>query len=604
MSVFNTQTREWDFNKKGHSGVFKTKNDTSIEYIQTTFCLKEIDLIKPLRSIFKQDDIEDFDLLLQRDLDETRIKRELIPYLKRDNKLSFFPSLLVVVLNIENDGNGKVIKQEYPDLNEQIINNPEDPSGSSKVNSKKYGNLFSVEILINEQEEKQRWFSIFNFNRDTELLAIDGQHRLVALQAIAGKLTTERDEEKFQAYSNDKELFKDLEIPVTILYVPDMHQGQESSEEPLTSIFRQVFVDVNKNAVTVSKMRNILLDENDFNSIFTRIICSEILKNDSSEISINEVEWNKEYKVDQLTEELSVTSIVFVKNFLDEWLGNIGNPNEDKMKNNLNLNSIRADLEEENLPYNEMSNTQFTYNQKNRILEYFSDNFLNGMTTMLCSLPLFRKRHEYIEVLKRDLVSQIENHENEDASKAYKYLFGGQENTALLNKELTIYIKNIVLKDLISFEKENHYELIKTQMFQLVYFQIIIDIYADQEDITFNDFLIEFNRIINDIEFISAWKKIFVDKFDILKIGIGNFGKSKQSLVYEYLKLFMNKNNNLFNNGTIVFVDYDVNIKSILTRFEANKIKELQNLDLEEDLFDEQIDNYKNQLKEIYIEIE
>lgn len=604
MSFFTAQEKEWDFNKKGHSGVFKTKNEISIEYIQTTFSLKEIDLIKPLRSIFKPDDIEDFDLLLQRDLDETRIKRELIPYLKRDNKLSFFPSLLVVVLNVDNDGSGATIKQKYPILEEEIKNNPEDSSGNSKVNSKKYGDLFSVEVLIDENEKKQRWFSIFNFNRDTKLLAIDGQHRLVALQAIAGKLTTERDEEKFLAYSDEKELFKDLEIPITILYVPDMHQGTDDSDEPLTSIFRQVFVDVNKNAVTVSKMRNILLDENDFNSIFTRMICSEILKNNTLNISINEIEWNKEHKVDQLTEELSITSIVFIKNFLDDWLGDIDCQDKDKLKTNLNLNNIRTDLEETSLPYYEITNSQFTYNQKNIILEHFRSNFLEGMINLLCSVPLFNKRHEYVVAIKRELLNQIDNHDNEEATKAYKYLFGGQENKLLLDQELNIYIKNSIMNDLIQFEKENHYELIKTQMFQMAYYQIIIDTYGDQEDMSFNDFLIEYNRIVHDIEFINVWKDIFVTKFDILRAGIGNFSKSKQSLIYEYLKLFMNKNKSILNQGEMKFEEYDVNIRSIQTKFESNKIRELQNLDLDEELFAKQIESYRNQLKEIHIVVD
>lgn len=602
MGIYNSKKRKWDISKKGHSGVFKTKNKMSIEYIQTTFSLKELDLINPLRSIFKPDDIKDFDLLLQRDLDETRIKRELIPYLKRDNKLSFFPSLLVVVLNIEKTGNGTTIKQHYPTLNEEIIDNPEDSSGESKVNSKKYGNLFSVEVLVDAENNMERWFSIFNFNRETKLLAIDGQHRLLALQAIAGKFTSERDEEKFGVYSQEKELFSELEIPVTILYVPDMYQGTGDDNEPLTSIFRQVFVDVNKNAVTVSKMRNILLDENDFNSIFTRLICSKILEENTLNITINEIEWNKEHKVDQITEDLSISSIVFIKNFLDKWLGNIssGEKDNNKLKNNLKLNTIRIELEDDSLSYDDMSHIQFTYNQKNIILEHFTKNYLDGLIKLITSLPLFKERHQHILSLKKQLLKEIEN-ENEDAINGYKYLFGGEENKSLLNKELNTYIKNNITKELINFEKENNYDLIKTQMFQLAYFDIIIDIYAYQEETTFNEYLIEYDKIINNINFTTEWKKIFVDKFDIFKAGIGSFSKSKQSLMYEYLKLFLNKNKTIFDSGNIKFEEYEVNINSISTRFESNKIKELENLDLDDNLFDKQVEKYKKQLKEIFI---
>lgn len=601
MSVFNSNTKEWDETKKGLSGTFKTKSEIAIKYIQTTFKAKELDLIKPLRSVFKAKDLDNFDLLMQRDLDDNRITTDLIPYLQRDDKLSFFPPLLVVVLNVQTDGNRKTSQKKYPKLIETIIANREDSSGTSNLKSQKYGNLFSVDTLfVNTKEEK--WFTLFNFNRDTTLLAIDGQHRLLALQAITNKLTSQSDIEKFSKFSTDASSYEELEVPVTILYVPDMHEGADEIEgEPLTNIFRQVFVDVNKYAKTVSKMRNILLDENDLNAIFTRKVCSEVLLN-KHQIIINEIEWNKEHKVDQLTEDLSITSIVFIKNFLDSWLGDFDSDGS-YLKQNLNLSSLIASLNEEEFSYENITNSRYSYQQKNIILTHFETNYLNGIINMIQSLPLFGKRNEIIKNIKSELDRKIETGTDANAVTLSKYLFDGTENKTLITREVKPFLIQS-LSELTTFEEDNKYDLIKTQMFQLAYYKLLLDLYAISSEDNFNSFCEKFQSIVQKAQFRTKWKEVFVDKYEVFKSGIGGFGKNKQTLVNLYLKLFMNHNLDIFENEGLILTKFEINISDIKQQFIYNKNKELEKLDLDDDdktFIETQLKKYEEDLAKIYI---
>lgn len=600
MSVFNSNTKEWDETKKGLVGTFKTKSEIAIKYIQTTFKAKELDLIKPLRSVFKAKDLDNFDLLMQRDLDDNRITTDLIPYLQRDDKLSFFPPLLVVVLNVQTDGNRKTSQKKYPKLIETIIANPEDSSGTSKLKSQKYGNLFSVDTLfVNEKEEK--WFTLFNFNRDTTLLAIDGQHRLLALQAITNKLTSQSDIEKFSKFSTDASSYEELEIPVTILYVPDMHDGADEIEgEPLTNIFRQVFVDVNKYAKTVSKMRNILLDENDLNAIFTRKICSEVLLN-KYPIIINEIEWNKEHKVDQLTEELSITSIVFIKNFLDSWLGDFDSDGS-YLKQNLNLSSLMTSLNEEEFSYENITNSRYSYQQKNIILTHFENNYLKGIINFIQSLPLFRERNQIIKNIKSELDRKIETGNDANAVTLSKYLFDGTENKTLITREVKPFLTQ-ALSELTKFEQENKYDLIKTQMFQLAYYELLLDLYAISSEDDFNSFCEKFSLIVQKPQFRTKWKEVFVDKYEVFKSGIGGFGKTKQTLVNSYLKLFINNNLNIFENEGLIITAFEIDISDIKKQFIYNKRKELDKLDLDDDetFIETQLKKYEEDLAKIYL---
>jgi hypothetical protein len=600
MGVFNSNTKEWDETKKGLSGTFKTKSNIAIKYIQTTFKAKELDLIKPLRSVFKAKDLDNFDLLMQRDLDDNRIITDLIPYLQRTDKLSFFPPLLVVVLNVQIDSNRKTSQKKYPKLEENIITNPEDSSGTSKLKSQKYGNLFSVDTLfVNDKEEK--WFTLFNFNRDTTLLAIDGQHRLVALQAITNKLTSTSDSEKFSNFLNDASSYDELEVPVTILYVPDMHEGAVDTEgEPLTNIFRQVFVDVNKFAKPVSKMRNILLDENDINAIFTRKICSEVLLN-KHQITINEIEWNKEHKVDQLTEDLSITSIVFIKNFLDSWLGDYDSDGGN-LKQNLNLSSLMTSLNEDDFFYENITNSRYSYQQKNIILTHFETKYLEGVINFIQSLPLFGERNQIIKNIKSELDRKIETGTDANAVTLSKYLFDGTENKTLITREVKPFLIQ-VLTELTKFEQENKYDLIKTQMFQLAYYELLLDLYAISSEDDFNSFCEKFKLIVQKAQFRTTWKEIFVDKYDVFKSGIGGIGKSKQTLVNSYLKLFINNNLNTFENEGLILTAFEIDISDIKKQFIYNKRKELDKLDLDDDeiFIETQLKKYEEDLAKIYI---
>lgn len=84
---------------RGTTGRFDLKNKITIEYLQTAIDINKLKYISPVRRVFKRGELS-FDLLLQREIDNNRINSDLIPYLL-ENPISFFPPIIVVILEIE-----------------------------------------------------------------------------------------------------------------------------------------------------------------------------------------------------------------------------------------------------------------------------------------------------------------------------------------------------------------------------------------------------------------------------------------------------------------------------------------------------------------------
>lgn len=98
--------------------------------------------------------------------------------------------------------------------------------------------------------------------RGVKLIVIDGQHRLKALMEV---------------YHNNPTALEGLALPICILYSPNATEEASRHYESsgfvvptVSEIFRQMFVDVNKNAVQVGGHFNILLSEGNMGSLLCR----------------------------------------------------------------------------------------------------------------------------------------------------------------------------------------------------------------------------------------------------------------------------------------------------------------------------------------------
>lgn len=211
--------------------------------------------MKPWREVFKIEELS-FDELLQRDLDDSRVAHELIPYLlgESGNRGKFFPPNLAVIVPRKNTGTG--IESFYPYLRD-----------NGEV--EEYGTLFDFEQIKWGGE----WtpLATLSYNKQqSAFIIVDGQHRAMAVLALHRQINESWGDNPFASYYDhidvSPEKVKSIELPVCIMYFPDLHKGNPIPQDQginLSSLCREIFLVVNRSAKIVSESRRLLLDDQD-----------------------------------------------------------------------------------------------------------------------------------------------------------------------------------------------------------------------------------------------------------------------------------------------------------------------------------------------------
>ena len=104
----------------GDFGVFYTDKESPVFYINTSFEIDNIGQLKPVREILDVSEV-DFEELVQRDLDDFRIRRDIVNYLTDGMGYKFFPPIVVAVTQPEE--NKKAIKKFYPQIKTRVFKN-------------------------------------------------------------------------------------------------------------------------------------------------------------------------------------------------------------------------------------------------------------------------------------------------------------------------------------------------------------------------------------------------------------------------------------------------------------------------------------------------
>ena len=257
-------------------GSFHLSN-TSIPYFQTVVSLEdaatELKLVEnlpsDLRSKWKLEE------LFQREIDWERVKRDIVDgYLRRPEKLKFFNSLTVALLPIDDK---KMLANEYgdtprvPDLKESLKKAP------WQVN-----NVGGVQLITTDKSPNGyiRWDPKRIFPA-----TIDGQHRLASLQTLFhdGNLTQAALETKLSV------IFLVLD-PRAGFDISKMNLAKE--ENPVLTVVREVFIDLNKHAQEVNRSRRILLDDQEIECRCLRqLIAQRIGEADSERLPLGIVHW-------------------------------------------------------------------------------------------------------------------------------------------------------------------------------------------------------------------------------------------------------------------------------------------------------------------------
>jgi hypothetical protein len=375
----------YNFERVGSFGKFYSGESFPVEYIMTTFSSAELSELTFARDI--RPDKIDFELLMQRDIDEERVRLEMEPYLNPSpdkftpaeirSKTVFFPPLLAAIVPTK----GKAMEAYYSNEQSDItLNNHKEHvtrewPGLFKLTYFSSTSPHAYRLQINAGEDNQNRevgvqcepvkleVCIAKGNQyGAKLVIIDGQHRLFTL---------------IKVYEKYPELLENLGVPVCILFAPlaTVQKNQEYAPyrvPTVPEVFRHLFVDVNNTARQVGGHFNILLSDDTIGSIACRKFCDYILNNRGGE-GLAVIEWNTKTKREstKIIRAYSITSIGIINKAFDDSLGN----RKLLIKYVLKLDSVKTALypngdgEETILDYPLVKWNKFSLSQKNVLEE-------------------------------------------------------------------------------------------------------------------------------------------------------------------------------------------------------------------------------------------
>jgi hypothetical protein len=416
----------YNFERIGSFGKFYSGASFPIEYIMTTFSAAELSELSFARDIHPEK--IDFELLMQRDIDEERVRLEIEPYLNPDTskftateiraRSVFFPPLLAAIV----PSKGKTMDAYYTD--EQIT--PDD----DKHIIREWKGLFKLTYFISDNPHGYKLSDTISVQSEPvkleiriakgneyggKLVVIDGQHRLFTLKKV---------------YDTHPELLENIGVPVCILFAPNATAKKNNKSAPyriptVPEVFRHLFVDVNNTAKQVGEHFNILLSDNSIASIACRKFCDFILNKHNID-GLAVIEWNSKSKKDctKMARSYSITNIGIINKALDDSFSN----RKLLTKYLLNLDSVKHELypngEEDDeimLNYPLVQWNKFSISQKN-ILENQAEKYL-----VPCLDKIFFESHEFktaFEIFNKALkkLKKLATSEQADAIEARQVL--------------------------------------------------------------------------------------------------------------------------------------------------------------------------------------
>lgn len=245
----------------GSIGKFKLPNNPFVlKYFQTSVSAKVpgshehklLEEIKPIRDRMDISNISTVNDILQRDIDDSRIARDIIPYLLVTKRQPvFFPSIVVVLFPRENFS----LRDNYY------------PKATAIEGGVNYEDYWKYEDLPDTAGNATGLVKLQLNLYKAHPLAIDGQHRTAAFRWLSQiDSNNSRIYDNFYSGLNQPDSF-DSDLPVTILWF----EHEESEDEiKIKNIAREIFIDINQSSQQISKSRHILMNNNSPSEFVTR----------------------------------------------------------------------------------------------------------------------------------------------------------------------------------------------------------------------------------------------------------------------------------------------------------------------------------------------
>ncbi|MAY03704.1 MAG: hypothetical protein CMQ38_12095 [Gammaproteobacteria bacterium] len=499
----------YPFKISGSFGIFSSEHSIPIEFILTTFNHNQLEYLTLARDV--QTELN-FELMVQRDIDEDRAIGEIAPYLRQkedgSKHIAFLPPILAAVIGVDDNLN---IEEYYPefsytpskdDVGEVFIRewkkvfrvtNYSDPNG--------YKLEIDNDNHVDVQTSQAQIEIAHSSSKGARLVVIDGQHRLYALN---------------QLRQESPEVTENILLPVCIIYSPITSINRADATTPkVYEILRHLFVDVNETVVRVSGHFTILLSDQTVGGLACRAFCTGVLdKYERNGLAL--VEWNtksdKESKT--ISKDYTITSIGVINEALLDYFKlkkwreslyyTLGMSEQDA------LELFKVDDEEpinipENFPW-----SGFGYSQK----PYLDEKIKNILSPIL--EKLFFETGEYkkiynifSEAIDTQIISNIKA-ENPDIAH-YKVVrnsflegapLGGLDKTEAIQKDFLKYCKQKI--------NENVRSIVRTKVFQKALIGGLIE---------FIDKLKSTNTKVEHIAYVymQLIDLVFDSKFDIFK---------------------------------------------------------------------------------------
>lgn len=453
---------DMDRTVRGTHGRFTSVGNYRLSYLSTRFSIEQLSNLETAREVLPRR-LLDVEALMQREIDDERVRNEIVRYLHPKQSgvdAKFFPPILVAILD-KDESSDIGISSLYP--SQLVEDDGEIPVRHDEEDSIDYlecyyGDSFAVRRPIADPDAsilegtldygtELKWQS-----DEVHLLVLDGQHRLMALKAAFDLLD---DEDKIRGYRNtslpeeDRDQLGIRSVPVCIIYPPALHEGNNSIEdgsgqENVIEIFRQIFVDVNRNAKTVSEARNILLNERDLTSEFTRSVIKSFANVDyESEEKVDEniplycFEWNSpENKEYQINDKRAITSVGVLDRCIKRVLLRAEEKpyNLDHFRDELGIetgdNNLDPDVVgKQGVEINKISPTRFSSWQKSPIVNRFEHRWRDAIELVFRMPYPSRNLVSSLEDARVELAELASAEEHNNYAKAsLTYLLGSRSD--------------------------------------------------------------------------------------------------------------------------------------------------------------------------------
>lgn len=264
-------------------GRFQLSN-WSIPYFSTAISLR--DAAESLRLASEAPGVESvqwqLDELYQRDVDWSRVDRGIVQYLRNTDVPQFFNALTIALLPSGSGGQSSFGGQGWT------------PPPIDQANIAKVLNVGPIAIGYwddwTDHDDVEAATGVLRWNPDEVFaVALDGQHRLAALRS---ERLGDRNDPRYSA----------SRVPVIFLMF-DHRVGYNTPQTNGGNVdtMRRLFVDLNKHARTVSRARQILLDDQEPHAVCVRALVGaelrpglEDLAGANPRIPLSLVDWHSE----------------------------------------------------------------------------------------------------------------------------------------------------------------------------------------------------------------------------------------------------------------------------------------------------------------------